>query len=110
MWFSLTAGTFTAVECLMESARNETQDPWNSLVAGMAGGAVIGATTGSPQIIGATAIGVGTFMAAMDMSGPKTVRFEDELDYKRLGILPKQFKESDDLAELKKKFPQHNDL
>lgn len=110
MWFSLTAGVFTGVECLMEAARNEVQDPWNSLVAGLAGGAVIGATTGSPQIMGATAIGTGLFMAAMDMTGPTTVMYEDLLKAKRLGLMPKQFKESDDLAALKEKFPQHKDL
>lgn len=111
MWFSLTAGTFTAVECAMEGARNETQDAWNSLVAGMTGGAVIGMTTGSPQIVGATAIGVGLFMAAVDISGPKTVTDEHLLDgHKRMGMLPKQHVESDALAALKEKFPQHKNL
>eukprot|EP00585_Thalassiosira_rotula_P006165 CAMPEP_0196143284 /NCGR_PEP_ID=MMETSP0910-20130528/13048_1 /TAXON_ID=49265 /ORGANISM="Thalassiosira rotula, Strain GSO102" /LENGTH=188 /DNA_ID=CAMNT_0041404721 /DNA_START=78 /DNA_END=644 /DNA_ORIENTATION=- len=110
MWFSLTAGTFTAVECAMEAARNETQDPWNSLVAGMAGGAVIGMTTGRPQIMGAAAIGMGALMTAVDMSGPKTVMYEDELEYKRKGLLPKQHKESDAVAALKEQFPQHKNL
>ena len=56
MWFSLTAGTYTAVECAMEAARNETQDYFNSLIAGMAGGAVIGLTNGRPQVVAATAM------------------------------------------------------
>ncbi|KAL7525243.1 hypothetical protein ACHAXR_000917, partial [Thalassiosira sp. AJA248-18] len=110
MWFSLTAGTYTAVECAMEAARNETQDIWNSIVAGMAGGAVVGMTTGRPQIMAATAIGFGAFMAAVDMSGPTTVRDEALLEHKRMGILPKKHEESEALAALKEKFPQHKEL
>ena len=110
MWFSLTAGTFTAVECAMEAARNETQDAWNSLVAGMAGGAVIGLTNGRPQVVAATAIGMGIFMACLDYSGPKTVTDEKELAYKRNAWLPKQHVESEALAALKEKFPQHKEL
>mmetsp|Transcript_8024 Transcript_8024/g.14060 ORF Transcript_8024/g.14060 Transcript_8024/m.14060 type:complete len:189 (-) Transcript_8024:187-753(-) len=110
MWFSLTAGTFTAVECAMEAARNDTQDTWNSIAAGMAGGAIIGMTTGSPQIVGATAIGMGVLMAAVDMSGAKTVRDEPMLEHKRMGILPKQHVESDAVKALKEQFPQHKDL
>ncbi|EED95984.1 predicted protein [Thalassiosira pseudonana CCMP1335] len=110
MWFSLAAGTFTATECVMEMIRNETQDAWNSLVAGMAGGAVIGLTTGKPQIVAATAIGMGIFTAAMDLSGAKTVHNESMLDYKRHGLLPKVHKESEALASLKEQFPKFKDL
>lgn len=94
----------------MEAARNEVKDPWNSLVAGMAGGAVIGLTTGRPQIVAAAAIGMGLFMAAMDISGPTTVYDEPALNYKRMGVLPKQHVESEALAALKEKYPQHKNL
>lgn len=94
----------------MESARNETKDPWNSLVAGAAGGAVIGLTNGRPQIVAATALGMGLFMACLDLSGPKTVADEKELEYKILGVLPKQHEESDALMALKDKFPKYKDL
>ncbi|KAL7517398.1 hypothetical protein ACHAWX_002325 [Stephanocyclus meneghinianus] len=110
MWFSLAAGTFTATECAMEAFRNETKDAWNSLVAGMAGGSVIGLTTGKPQIVAATAIGMGLFMAALDMSGAKTVSDEDALEYKRNGLLPMVHKESDALAALKELYPKFKDL
>ena len=110
MWFSLTAGTYTAVECAMEAARNETQDYFNSLIAGMAGGAVIGLTNGRPQVVAATAIGMGIFMMAVDFSGSKTVWNEKELDHKITDVLPKQHVESEALAALKEKFPQHKDL
>ncbi|KAL3778487.1 hypothetical protein ACHAW5_003645 [Stephanodiscus triporus] len=110
MWFALTAGTFTAVECAMEAARNETKDPWNSLVAGMAGGAVIGLTNGRPQVVAATAMGMGLFMACMDLSGPKTVADEKELQYKTLGVLPKKHVESEALMALKDTFPKFKDL
>lgn len=110
MWFSLAAGAFTATECAMEAARNETQDAWNSLVSGMVGGAVIGLTTGRPQVVAATAIGMGIFMTALDLSGDKTVYDEKLLEYKRNGILPETHKESEALSALKAKFPQHKNL
>mmetsp|Transcript_13645 Transcript_13645/g.26070 ORF Transcript_13645/g.26070 Transcript_13645/m.26070 type:complete len:180 (-) Transcript_13645:212-751(-) len=110
MWCALAAGTFTGTECVMEMIRNEKQDAWNSLVAGMAGGSVVGLINGRPQIIAATAIGTGIFMAALDLSGPKTVFDEKALDVKRNGFLPEVHVESAALASLKEKFPQHKDL
>jgi hypothetical protein len=110
MWFSFAAGAFTATECAMEAARNETKDAWNSLVAGMVGGAVVGLTNGRPQVVAATAIGMGLFMAALDFSGDKTVYDEKLLDYKRNGILPATHKESEALSALKGQFPQHKNL
>ena len=109
-WFAATAGTYTAVECAMEAARNETQDVWNSIVAGMAGGSVIGMTTGRPQNVAAAAIGVGLMMAVIDVSGPKTVRDEKALEHKRNAHLPEKHAESETLAALKEKFPMHKDL
>ncbi len=94
----------------MEAARNETKDPWNSLVAGVAGGTVIGLTNGRPQVVAATAFGMGLFMACLDLSGPKTVTNEKELEYKRLGVLPKQHVESEALMALKDKYPKYKDL
>lgn len=110
MWAALVAGSFTATECAMEAARNETQDHWNSLVAGAVGGGVIGMTTGKPNIVIATAIGMGLFMTALDLSGPKTVYYEKQLEHKRNGFLPKQHKESEDLAALKELYPKFKDL
>eukprot|EP00956_Cyclotella_meneghiniana_P032926 scaffold92183_cov77-Cyclotella_meneghiniana.AAC.2 len=110
MWAAITAGAFTATQCSMEAARNETQDHWNSLVAGAVGGGVIGMTTGKPNIVIATAIGMGLFMTAVDLSGAKTVYDEDYLDHKRNGLLPKQHKESDTLAALKELYPKFKDL
>jgi len=60
--------------------------------------------------VGAAAIGVGLLMTAVDMSGPKTVRDEEALEYKRKGLLPKQHQESEALVALKELFPQHKDL
>ena len=94
----------------MEAARNETQDVWNSIVAGMAGGSVIGMTTGRPQNVAAAAIGVGLMMAVIDVSGPKTVRDEKALEHKRNAHLPEKHAESEALAALKEKFPMHKDL
>ena len=105
MWFAMTGGVYTAVECAMEAARNETQDVWNTLVAGMAGGAVAGMTTGKPQLMAAAALGMGLTMVAVDLSGPKTVYDEHFVDeVKRMGMLPKQHQESEALAALKEKF------
>lgn len=94
----------------MEAARNETQDAWNSLVAGAVGGGVIGMTTGKPNIVIAAGIGMGLFMAACDLSGATTVYYEDQLDHKRNGFLPKQHQESEALAGLKELYPKFKDL
>ena len=110
MWAALTAGAFTATECAMEAARNETQDHWNSLVAGAVGGGVIGMTTGKPNIVVATAIGMGLVMTAVDLSGATTVYDEAALEHKRNGLLPKQHKESEALASLKELYPKFKDL
>jgi hypothetical protein len=110
MWAALTAGAYTATECAMEAVRNETQDYWNSLVAGAVGGGVIGMTTGKPNIVIATAIGMGLVMASVEVSGPKTCYYPEELDYKKNGLLPKQHKESDDLAALKELYPKFKHL
>lgn len=79
-------------------------------MAGAVGGGVIGMTTGKPNIIAATAIGMGLFMTALDLSGPKSVYDEAALEYKRNGLLPKQHKESDALAALKDLYPKYKDL
>ena len=97
-------------ECIMEMLRNEKKDAWNSLAAGMAGGAVVGLTNGRPQIVAATSIGMGLFMAAVDMSGATTVHDEKMLAIKRNTFLPEVHVESNALAALKEKFPQHKDL
>lgn len=94
----------------MEAARNETKDAWNSLAAGMVGGAVVGLTNGRPQVVAATAIATGIFMVALDLSGDKTVYDEKALDYKRMGVLPEAHKESGALSSLKSQFPQHKNL
>lgn len=94
----------------MEAARNETQDAWNTLVAGAVGGGVIGMTTGKPNIVIATAIGMGLFMTACDLTGAKTLYYEEESEHKRNGFLPKQHKESETLAHLKEIYPKFKDL
>ena len=95
----------------MEAARNETKDAWNTLAAGMVGGAVVGLTNGRPQVVAATAIATGIVMVALDLSGEKTVYDEKALDYhKRMGLLPEAHKESAALSALKSQFPQHKNL
>lgn len=94
----------------MEAARNETKDVWNTLAAGMAGGAVVGLTNGRPQVVAATSIAMGIFMVALDLTGDKTVYDEKALDYKRNGLLPETHKESGALSALKSQFPQHKNL
>mmetsp|Transcript_7910 Transcript_7910/g.11951 ORF Transcript_7910/g.11951 Transcript_7910/m.11951 type:complete len:189 (+) Transcript_7910:42-608(+) len=110
MWFSFAAGAFTATECAMEAARNETKDVWNTLAAGMVGGAVVGLTNGRPQVVAATAIATGIFMVALDLTGDKTVFDEKALDHKRMGLLPETHKESAALSALKSQYPQHKNL
>jgi hypothetical protein len=49
-------------------------------------------------------------MASVEVSGPKTCYYPEELDYKKNGLLPKQHKESDDLAALKELYPKFKHL
>jgi len=110
MWFSLVAGTFSFVDCISESLRNDKRDAWNGLAGGMAAGAVIGMTTGRPQAAAAASIGMGLLMAAESLSGYKTVYDESALWSKRHNTLPETHVESAKLAALKEKYPQHKNL
>jgi hypothetical protein len=108
---SAAATAFAAAECTAEAARGK-KDSWNASIGGIAAGAVIGATTKRFDMMTSTALGMGLFMFALDMTGPSTIHEsgQDELHHRRYGVLPKKHVESEALASLKEKYPKHASL
>lgn len=110
-WMSAAAGAFAVAECTAEAARGKS-DSWNAAIGGMAAGSVMGAMSRSAGIMVSSALGMGLFMFALDMSSPSTV-FEGnqkELHHKMYGVLPKTHQESTALSNLKEKYPQFKNV
>lgn len=110
-WMSAAAGAFAVAECTAEAARGKS-DSWNAAIGGMAAGTVMGAISKSGGIMVSSALGMGLFMFALDMSSPSTV-FEgnqEELKHKMHGVLPKTHQESTALSSLKEKYPQFKNI
>ena len=110
-WMSAAATAFAAAECTAEAARGK-KDSWNASIGGLAAGAVIGATTKRFDMMTSTALGLGLFMFALDVTGPNTVHQSglDRLENRRYGVLPKKHVGSEALASLKEKYPKHANL
>lgn len=110
-WMAASAGAFAATECMAEAARGKS-DQWNAAVGGMVAGSVMGAVSGSAGIMVSSALGLGLFMFALDMSSPSTVfdGNQQELQHKMYGILPKTHEESSALSNLKEKYPQFKNI
>ena len=110
-WMSAAATAFAAAECTAEAARGK-KDSWNASIGGLAAGAVLGATTKRFDMMTSSALGMGLFMFALDMTGPSTVHESgrEELHYRRNGTLPEKHQESEALSALKTKYPKHANL
>ena len=107
--FSAAAGAFASTECIAESFRGKG-DAWNSLIGGMAAGAVIGATTRRADIMTSAAFAMGLFIFALDYTGEDTVRDPVALRHKRFGVLPETHVESEAVARMKEAYPHHKSL
>uniref|UniRef100_A0A7S2E5G4 Mitochondrial import inner membrane translocase subunit TIM22 n=1 Tax=Ditylum brightwellii TaxID=49249 RepID=A0A7S2E5G4_9STRA len=107
--FSAAAAAFAGTECLAESARGK-KDSFNSAIGGFAAGCVIGATTKRFDIMTSTGIGLGIFLFSLDYSGAATENKPLELHHKMYGMLPEKHVESDELRELKEKYPKFEHL
>lgn len=105
LWFAVVGATFTAVDCLAESARN-TRDSWNATMGGVAAGLVMGMTTKRIDYMTCTAMGMGLLMGILDYSGPYPVALPLEVKEKMYGVLPETHVESKELAALKEKYPK----
>ena len=91
---------FAAVECYAESARGKT-DSWNSMLGGMAAGAVVGSITKRIDIVTSTSLAMGVFLFAVDYAGPLGGLDESaEVRKDRMyGVLPSQHLESETLSD-----------
>mmetsp|Transcript_996 Transcript_996/g.1772 ORF Transcript_996/g.1772 Transcript_996/m.1772 type:complete len:202 (-) Transcript_996:236-841(-) len=110
-WMSAAGAAFAAAECTAEAARGKS-DSWNATIGGMAAGLVAGAVSQKPGIMVSTSLGLGLFMFALDMTSPSSVYegHQDEVTHKMYGVLPKTHKESEELADLKEKYPKFQNL
>ena len=109
LWFAVVGATFSAVDCMAQSARN-SNDSWNATIGGMAAGFVMGSVTKRFDYMTASALGMGLLMGALDYSGPNTVNKPEEVNEKMHGVMPKTHKESEELASLKEKYPKYKHL
>ena len=103
--FAVVGSTFSAVDCLAETARNK-KDSWNAVLGGMATGLVMGSFTKRVDYMTVTALGMGLVMGALDYSGPDTTAKPMEVKERMHGVMPQTHKESDELAQLKEKYPK----
>ena len=110
-WMSAAGLAFAAVECYAESARGKA-DSWNSMLGGMAAGAVVGSITKRIDIVTSTSLAMGVFLFAVDYDGPLGGLDENaEARKERMyGVLPSKHRESENLSSLKEKYPQFKDL
>ena len=109
VWFAVVGATFSAVECMAQSARNK-DDSWNATIGGMATGLVMGSIFKRFDYMTCSALGMGLLMGVLDYSGPNTSAKPQEAYEKLYGVMPKTFKESEDLEALKEKYPKYKDL
>lgn len=109
LWMAAAGAAFAAVECFAAEARQKN-DSWNSVMGGMAAGAVIGATTKRFDLMTSSAMGFGLLIGILDYSGPDTVRDPFELKSKMYDVLPATHKESEAIKGLKEKYPKFKNL
>jgi hypothetical protein len=109
VWTGLVAAAYTFTECSMESAR-QSKDSWNAVYAGMVAGFLIGTTTKRFDVATSTALGMGLLMGLADLTGPG-INWERAHGIEpNLGVRPKKWQESEQLTELKEKYPKFKDL
>lgn len=109
LWFALAGATFSAVDCFAETSRN-TRDSWNAVAGGMAAGLVMGSVTKRIDYMTVCSLGMGLVMGALDYSGPNTTAKPEEVKEKMHGVMPETHQESEDLANLKVKYPKYKNL
>eukprot|EP00558_Chaetoceros_sp_UNC1202_P003915 CAMPEP_0197240146 /NCGR_PEP_ID=MMETSP1429-20130617/6488_1 /TAXON_ID=49237 /ORGANISM="Chaetoceros sp., Strain UNC1202" /LENGTH=189 /DNA_ID=CAMNT_0042699725 /DNA_START=8 /DNA_END=577 /DNA_ORIENTATION=- len=110
-WMSAAAAAFAAAECTAEAARG-TSDQWNAAIGGLAAGSIVGAVSKSPGVMVSSALGMGLFMFALDLSSPSSVfeSHQEGLTNRMYGVLPAKHEESDALANMKDKYPKFKNL
>ena len=108
MWATLTLGTFSGVECLVEQMRDPKKESTyvNAMAGGAASGALMGSMTKRFDIMAVTALGMGLLMGLVEFNGPHYIVDQDhysEINSIRLALTEE---ESDTLKALKEKYPE----
>lgn len=109
--FSVVGVAYAGVESFLEEVKGSHQkDPWNSAFAGAAAGMVLGGFfTRRFDIASMTALGVGVVMGMVEVNGPNVLCDPVAQGVKKF---PKSFSakfdESEDLSDLKEKYPSYN--
>jgi predicted lipid-binding transport protein (Tim44 family) len=109
VWFAVVGATFSAADCMAQSARNK-DDSWNAAIGGMAAGFVMGSIFKRFDYMTSSALGMGLLMGVLDWTGPNTSSKPEEAFEKMYGVMPETHQESNELAALKEKYPKYKDL
>jgi hypothetical protein len=112
LWASMICGTFSGVECIMEQMRDESRSStWvNSATAGAVAGAMIGGMSKRLDVMSSTALGLGMLIGMVEYNGSETVSDLDHAKVKWEHERPATHVESNDLEELKVKYPEYKEL
>lgn len=108
--FSAVGLTFAGVESLLEEIKgSHHKDPWNATYAGAAAGMVLGGFfTRRFDIASMTALGVGIVMGMVEVNGPNVICDPVTQAAKKFpASFSAKFKETQDLSDLKDKYPAY---
>mmetsp|Transcript_18934 Transcript_18934/g.46897 ORF Transcript_18934/g.46897 Transcript_18934/m.46897 type:complete len:195 (+) Transcript_18934:37-621(+) len=108
--FTAVGVTYAGVESFLEEVKgSHHKDPWNSAFAGAAAGMVLGGFfTRRFDIASMTALGVGLVMGMVEVNGPNVLCDPVAQEAKKFpSSFSAKFKESDDLSDLKAKYPSY---
>lgn len=107
--FGSTTVTYAFAESLFEEMRgSHHKDPWNSAFGGAAAGMVLGGfLTRRFDVASMTALGTGLLMGMVDFNGPSAICDPVTQQAKHFpSKISMQFQESEELKDLKDKYPQ----
>lgn len=108
--FSAVGLTYAGVESFLEEVKGTHQkDPWNSAFAGAAAGLVMGGFfTRRFDIASMTAVSVGLLMGMVEVNGPNVICDPVSQAAKKFpASIPAKFEETEDLSDLKEKYPAY---
>jgi Tim17/Tim22/Tim23/Pmp24 family len=110
--FASVGMAYAGVECLFESVRDPegTSKHWNSAAGGFAAGMVMGAMTKRIDVALVSGLGNSLLMFGVQFHGLHYVTDPHQMAMKIAGKWPTQWKESNELAALKEKYPEFKDL
>lgn len=108
--FTAVGLTYAGVESFLEEVRaSHHKDPWNATFAGAAAGLVMGGFfTRRFDIASMTAVSVGLLMGMVEVNGPNVICDPETQAAKKFpASMPSKFEETEDLSDLKEKYPAY---